>query len=102
MDLCGGALLIHDDGTVAACTEELAGRCCPGPFSDHVGGSTSCTAALGEGGCELCGGGWFAPLEWRHALRIAARARNPRRCRSHILPRGRSAVPVNVSLADQN
>lgn len=48
---CGGMLIAHLDGAVAACTEELLGRRCTG--SPHLE-ETTCETVLGPGGCEHC------------------------------------------------
>ncbi|HXQ62695.1 MAG TPA: hypothetical protein VN796_10195 [Acidimicrobiales bacterium] len=38
MRSCLGQLIVHRDGTVAYCTEETAGRTCPGEDHPHRGG----------------------------------------------------------------
>lgn len=38
MKSCLGQLVVHRDGTVAYCTEETAGRPCPGEDHPHRGG----------------------------------------------------------------
>jgi len=38
MRSCLGQLVVHRDGTVAYCTEEMAGRPCPGEDHPHRGG----------------------------------------------------------------
>jgi hypothetical protein len=38
MRSCLGQLVVHRDGTVAYCTEETAGRPCPGEDHPHRGG----------------------------------------------------------------
>jgi hypothetical protein len=83
MEQCCGTLLVHEDGTAAACTEELAGRCCPGPVFSHLGGSVPCTALLGPEGCELCGCGLWCEPDWGHVTRLAGYARTQRRCALH-------------------
>lgn len=88
MAQCGGTLLFHQDGSLAACTEELAGRCCPGAGVVHAGGSVPCTAELGSEGCELCSfEKWIAAIDWDHVLRVVSSARTGRRCRSHSVER---------------
>lgn len=81
---CPGVLVVHDDGSPAACSEELDGRCCAGPAHQHLG-SLSCRELLGMGGCEACAmeaeAGWDDPA-WRHAVhRGVLVARRARRCR---------------------
>ncbi|HTT86277.1 MAG TPA: hypothetical protein VMF60_02815 [Acidimicrobiales bacterium] len=38
MRSCLGQLIVHRDGTVAYCTEKIAGRPCPGEDHPHRGG----------------------------------------------------------------
>lgn len=83
MGQCCGTLLVHSDGTAAACTEELAGRCCPGPGFTHMGGSVRCTAFLGRGGCEFCGTEHSTGMNWGHVARIADYSRTQGRCTVH-------------------
>jgi hypothetical protein len=40
--VCEGCLVVHRDGLVAFCTEDLDGRRCPGYHLRHLGGSMSC------------------------------------------------------------
>lgn len=42
---CGGCLVMHRDGSVAFCTEELDGRPCAGYGERHLGGTMSCRVA---------------------------------------------------------
>lgn len=83
---CEGTLLVHLDGTPAACTEELMGRCCPGPTAWHGGGTAQCRAMLGPGGCETCEMESWTDDQWRHAAHVARLARRPRHCRVHEVP----------------
>jgi hypothetical protein len=48
---CGGTRIVHLDGAVAACTQELLGRPCHGGTHQAV---ATCEAVLGPGGCEHC------------------------------------------------
>lgn len=89
--MCPGALVVHNDGTLAACSEELDGRCCVGADRPHLG-AISCRDLLGLGGCEECagdgGGPWADGTDvddpaWRHAVRIGVLAGRPPRCRWH-------------------
>lgn len=90
MELCGGVLLVHVDSSPAACTEELEGRCCPGPEALHLGGRLSCGEALGPGACETCALEALSPRQWRHSLHLAMRLRTARNCGDHR----RSRLPV--------
>ncbi len=88
---CAGTIVRHRDGTVAACTEELEGRCCPGPGLAHAGGVVPCEAVLGRGGCETCELESWGADEWRHAAHVGALV--ARRCRRHRGP----LVPARVA-----
>lgn len=83
---CPGVLVVHDDGTAAACSEELDGRCCVGSGQPHFG-TVSCADLLGMGGCEECtpasADGWDDPA-WRHAVRLGVLAARRTRCRQHV------------------
>ncbi len=83
MDQCGGALLVHLDSTMAACTEELEGRCCAGPDAAHRGGIVSCQDVLGLGGCETCAFEQFTEGNWRHVAHVGTMVRARSRCRAH-------------------
>lgn len=87
---CPGTLLYHLDASLAACTEELEGRGCPGPDRAHQGGSTTCEAVLGPSACELCAPASWGPREWRHAAHVGTLV--ARRCRAH---RGRTGQPTH-------
>ena len=80
-ETCGGTLLVHGDGTAAACTEELEGRCCGGADAAHDGGAVLCEEVLGPGGCEVCALEAWTAGDWRHAARVGVIARRARRCR---------------------
>ena len=80
---CDGTLLVHHDGTAAACSEELEGRCCPGPAAVHGGGSATCDEVLGGGGCELCAADSWGEREWRHATHLGQCRRTARQCSVH-------------------
>lgn len=86
---CPGTMVLHLDGTPAACSEELDGRCCPGDDRPHLG-AISCGDLLGLGGCEACAPaapaeGWDDPA-WRHAVRVGVLAARRQQCRHHRLP----------------
>lgn len=89
---CTGTLVLHDDGVVAACSEELDGRPCAGAHCPHAG-IVSCRDLLGLGGCDRClasdWGGW----EWQHAVRVGSLAVGQRRCAHHRRVTGRIARP---------
>lgn len=40
--VCHGCLVVHRDGLVAFCTEDLDGRRCRGAHLPHLGGSMPC------------------------------------------------------------
>lgn len=85
---CAGTLVVHLDGTAAACSEELDGRCCAGADHHHLG-VISCRDLLGLGGCEECTAAAGSDArsgddpEWRHALRVGVVATRRPRCRRH-------------------
>ncbi len=83
MDRCGGTLLTHADGTLAACSEELEGRRCAGNQLEHAGGALPCEAVLGAGGCELCSMEQWSPREWTHAVHVGRQRRARLRCTAH-------------------
>ena len=83
MTRCGGALIVHSDGTTAACTEELEGRPCPGTGFTHLRPTVSCADVLGEGACESCVLEAWTDLDWRHAAHIGSLKRHRARCASH-------------------
>lgn len=89
---CPGVLVVHVDGTAAACSEELDGRCCAGGDHPHVG-TITCRDLLGSGGCEVCApvgeeADWDDPA-WRHAMRVGVIAAGRDRCRQHLAVRPR-------------
>jgi len=81
---CSGTLMIHSDGSVAACTEELEGLPCAGTDTPHSGGLVTCDDMLGAGGCEQCALDAWSDREWRHAAHLAAFRRGMRRCPVHV------------------
>ena len=87
MGHCDGTLVMHSDGTMAVCSEELAGRCCAGPTADHQGGWADCTTWLGPGGCELCAVDDWDGDTWRHVVHVGRLATMGRRCRAHSTAR---------------
>ena len=98
MEQCGGALLVHSDSSAAACTEELEGRCCPGPQALHLGGQVSCQDVLGVGGCESCTGGTWPEWDWRHVVHVGHVAQRPRRCVAHERVRQVTPAPSGFEL----
>ena len=97
--LCSGTIVLHADGTPAACTLELEGVACSGLDSDHLGGVMTCDDLLGADGCEQCtrvaGPEAVDPL--RHAVRVGRMTTARRRCRAHLVvvaPRRSSSAAV--------
>ena len=84
---CAGTVVVHADGTPAACTCELEGLACAGLESEHLGGITTCVDLLGADGCEQCSRVTAPAAEdpWRHAVRMGRMATARRRCRAHIV-----------------
>lgn len=52
--VCGGCLVLHRDGSVAFCTEELDGRPCAGYGQRHLGGTMPCRVAPRLVSCMHC------------------------------------------------
>ena len=98
MGQCGGALVVHLDSTMAACTEEFEGRCCAGPDAVHLGGRRSCQEVLGPGACEMCALEALSPRQWRHSVHLALRYRSARVCTAHrhVRPPAYRAVDVDA------
>lgn len=84
---CAGTIVLHADGTPAACTLELEGVACAGLDSDHLGGVMTCDDLLGDEGCEQCSRVTAPAAEdpWRHAVRVGRMATARRRCRAHLV-----------------
>jgi hypothetical protein len=95
MAQCSGTLVVHGDGSPAACTEELEGRCCAGSGAEHTGPAIGCEDMLGRGGCEICAMESFTARDWRHAAHVAAVAARGRRCVAHAGARRARAVVVD-------
>lgn len=89
MGHCDGTLVIHADGTAAACSEELAGRCCAGEEAVHLGGNARCEVVLGPGGCEWCDVDPWNDHQWRHVVHVGGGVRAQRRCRVPVAGAGR-------------
>jgi hypothetical protein len=53
MRSCPGQLVVHRDGTVAHCTETIAGRRCAGEDRPHRGGFLACRLVDGDN-CSYC------------------------------------------------
>jgi hypothetical protein len=53
MRSCPGQLVVHRDGTVAYCTENIAGRRCAGEDHPHRGGFLACRVVDGDN-CAYC------------------------------------------------
>lgn len=52
--VCCGCLVLHRDGSVAFCTEELDGRSCTGYQGRHLGGTMPCRIAPRLVRCQHC------------------------------------------------
>ncbi len=52
--MCDGCLVLHRDGAVAFCSEELDGRRCAGYDHPHLGGYMSCRVAPRAVRCRRC------------------------------------------------
>lgn len=83
MEHCSGRLLMHCDGSPAACTEELDGRMCPGVEALHAGSPVTCEAILGPGGCETCGLEQWSERQWRHAVHVGLMSQTTTFCTMH-------------------
>ena len=92
---CYGTLVLHRDGTAAACSEELDGRPCAGNDRPHAG-IISCRDLLGFGGCEHCVVDHWDGRAWQHAAHVGVLAAGPRRCRRRPSPEA-AWVPVEVA-----
>lgn len=51
---CFGCLVVHRDGSVAFCTEELEGRPCAGYGVRHEGGTMACRVVPRLVRCRYC------------------------------------------------
>lgn len=90
--VCPGVIIVHEDGSLAACSEELEGRVCGQP-GDHTG-SVQCRELFGAAGCEHCSGRQGDAREVRHALHIATMITRQARC-----PRARKSSTTRGPLA---
>ena len=83
---CDGMLVVHADGSPAACTRELEGLACAGMEAAHSCGATTCEELLGEGGCEECAAdaAEWDDHEWSHAVHVGRMASGRQRCRAHL------------------
>jgi hypothetical protein len=52
--MCDGCLVLHRDGMVAFCTEELDGRHCEGYDAPHLAGVMSCRVSPRKVNCRRC------------------------------------------------
>jgi len=52
--MCNGCLVLHRDGVVAFCTEELDGRSCEGYDLPHIAGIMSCRVTARRVRCHRC------------------------------------------------
>lgn len=90
---CEGALVVHDDGSVALCTQEIEGVGCSGVGLVHVGGTTTCGEFLGVDGCEQCAVEMWEDSDWRHAAHLGRMVCGRRRCKAHGLSFRRAGFP---------
>jgi len=51
---CPGTLIVHDDGTIAGCTEDDEPHGCAGRDEPHDDGAVRCIEWF-EDGCDYCG-----------------------------------------------
>jgi len=54
MPMCNGCLVIHRDGTVDYCSEDLDGGTCPGHETPHVAGVLACRVSGHAFRCLYC------------------------------------------------
>jgi len=52
--MCEGCLVLHRDGEIAFCTEELDGRACAGYHRPHLAGVMSCRVVPQRVRCRRC------------------------------------------------
>ena len=52
--MCNGCLVLHRDGMIAFCSEELDGRRCEGYGHPHLAGTMSCRVAPWAVRCLHC------------------------------------------------
>jgi len=55
MVMCNGCLVVHGDGVVAYCSEELDGGQCDGYEFAHLAGIMSCRVSPRSARCSHCG-----------------------------------------------
>lgn len=53
MAICNGCLVLHRDGNIAYCSEELDGRACAGYGEPHLAGVMACRVTRGTR-CRHC------------------------------------------------
>jgi hypothetical protein len=54
MAMCNGCLVVHRDGTVAYCSEEIDGGVCDGYEMAHLAGIMSCRVTPRRTRCRYC------------------------------------------------
>jgi len=54
MAICDGCLVIHRDGEIAYCSEELEGKRCAGYDEPHLAGVMACRITLRVVRCAHC------------------------------------------------
>jgi hypothetical protein len=54
MTICNGCLVVHRDGNIAYCSEELDGGLCAGQDLHHLGGVLACRVSPRWARCLHC------------------------------------------------
>ncbi len=54
MQICGGCLVLHRDGEIAYCSEELDGKHCAGYDMPHLAGVMACRITPRGTRCRHC------------------------------------------------
>jgi hypothetical protein len=77
MPMCNGCLVLHRDGEVAYCSEELDGHTCAGYDEPHLAGVLACRITPRGKRCSHCDDVMMrrltiAPAYIPHSLRVSA------------------------------
>lgn len=94
VDRCQGTLLMHSDGTLAACSEELEGRRCAGNGLAHAA-IVACEDVLGTGGCELCSVDGWSERDWGHVVHLGRHRQIRARCGAHLSDSSRAPAAAS-------